>query len=389
MPLDHIREAPTSAGHILAVLRAEGPLTRQELQDRVGLSRVTMVERLDVLNRLHLLRQTGHRASSGGRPAEILAANDVGRTALVADIGVRHATIAVFDLRGNVFAQLHRDLPVGQLPPQETLSYLLTAGRQLLADVGRADSLSAVGLSVPGQIDHESGTTMAPPTMSEWMGIPLREYFSDALSVPVLLENDANALAFGAYCEMGRPDAALVGVKVGTGIGAGMVISGRAHRGETGSAGEIGHIRIEGYELRCDCGRRGCVSAIASGQAVIRQLRATGIRSADDVVRRVRDGHPDAVRVTAAAGRLVGAVLATVVTIVNPRYVRVGGAIGVLPPFLDGLREAVTSNAHTSALDGLSVEACTLGQNTTLGGLAGLVADEMLAPSTIDALARA
>jgi predicted NBD/HSP70 family sugar kinase len=388
MPLDRIREAPTSAGHILAVLRAEGPLTRQELQARVGLSRVTMVERLDVLNRLHLLRQTGYRASSGGRRAEMLAANDVGRTALVADIGRRHVTIAVVDLRGNVFAQQHQNLPVGH-QPTETLSHLLTAGRQLLADVGRADTLSAVGLSVPGQIDHESGTTIAPPAMSEWMRVPLRAYFSDALSVPVLLENDANALAFGAYCEMGRPDAALVGVKVGTGIGAGMVISGRAHRGETGSAGEIGHIRIEGYESRCDCGRRGCVSAIASGQAVIRQLRATGVRSLDDVVRRVHDGHPDAVRATVAAGRLVGTVLATVVTIVNPRYLRLGGAIGVLPPFLDGLREAVMSNAHTSALDGLSVEACTLGQNTTLAGLAGLVADDMLAPSTIDALARA
>src|ERR1700716_3424644 len=163
MPLDHISEAPTSAGHTLAVLRAEGPLTRQELQDRVGLSRVTMVERLDVLSRLHLLRQTGHRASSGGRGAQKTAANDVGRTALVADIGVRHATIAVFDLRGNVFAQLHRDLPVGQLPPPETLSYLLTAGRQLLADVGRADSLSAVGLSGPGQSAHESGTPKGAP----------------------------------------------------------------------------------------------------------------------------------------------------------------------------------------------------------------------------------
>jgi predicted NBD/HSP70 family sugar kinase len=378
---------PTSAGHILAVLRAEGPLTRQELQDRIGLSRATMVERLDLLQRLSLLRQSGYRASSGGRPAEMLAANDTGRTALVADVGQRHATLAVVDLQGNVFAQLHRPLPAGH-PPQETLSFLLATGRRMLAETGRADSLCAVGLSVPGQIDHDQGTTIAPPTMPEWLGSKLREPFSDALSVPVFLENDANALAFGAYCELDRPDAALVGVKVGTGIGAGLVISGRTHRGETASAGEIGHIRIEGNQQRCDCGRRGCVSAIASGQAVIRRLRPTGVRTAEDVVRRVRAGNPAAVEVTAAAGRLVGTVLATVVTIVDPRYLRVGGAIGVLPPFLDSLREAVLANAHTTARDGLDVNTCVLGSNTTLAGVAGLVADEMLAPAAVDALAR-
>jgi predicted NBD/HSP70 family sugar kinase len=375
---------PTSAGHILAVLRAEGPLTRQELQDRIGLSRPTMVERLETLQRLRLIRLTGLRASSGGRPAQMLAANDVGRTALVADVGQRHATIAVVDLRGNVFAQLHRPLPVGHLP-DETLSHLLDTGTELLAETGRAESLCAFGLSVPGQIDHEQGTTIAPPTMPEWTGLRLRERFTDALSVPVFLENDANALSFGAYCDLGRPDAALVGVKVGTGIGAGLVISGRTHRGETASAGEIGHIRIEGHEQRCDCGRRGCVSAIASGQAVIRRLRPTGVRTADDVVRRVRAGNIEAIRVTAAAGRLVGTVLATVVTIVNPRYLRVGGAIGVLPPFLNSLREAVLANAHTSALDGIDVDACLLGVNTTLAGVAGLVADEMLAPAAVDA----
>ncbi|WP_158888757.1 ROK family protein [Amycolatopsis anabasis] len=392
MPLEHSRNiaatAATSPGHILAVLRAEGPMTRQELQDRVGLSRVTMVERLDLLQRLDLLRPSGHRASSGGRPAEVLAANDLGRTALVADIGQTHATLAVVDLRGTILGQAEQPLPARH-HPAETLPPLLELGRRLLAESGRADSLCAVGLSIPGQLDHERGTTIAPPTMPGWTGVPLREPFGDALNVPVVLENDANALAFGSYCAMGRPAAALVGVKVGTGIGAGVVISGRTHRGETGCAGEIGHIRIEGNEERCDCGRRGCVSALASGRAVIRRLRSSGVRSAADVLRRVRDGDAEAVATTADAGRLVGTVLATVVTIVNPRYVRVGGAIGVLPPFLEGLAEVVRAHAHTSALDGLSIEACALGENTTLAGLAGLVADEMLSPATVDAQARA
>lgn len=377
--------ATTSPGHVLAVLRAHGPMTRQELQDRVGISRVTMVERLDALGRLGLLRQAGYRASSGGRPAETLTVDDVGRTALVAEIGQSHATLAVTDLRGTVLAQSEHPMPPRE-PPVDALARLLDAGTRLLAESGTRANLCAVGLSVPGQLDHARGTTIAPPTMPGWTGVDLRAGFATALGVPVVLENDANALAFGAYCALGRPESALVGVKVGTGIGAGMVISGRVHRGETGCAGEIGHIRIEGDDRRCDCGRRGCVSAIASGRAVVRDLRPHGVRSASDVVRRVRAGDPVAVRAVADAGRLVGTVLATVVTIVNPRLVRIGGAIGVLDPFVAGLREIVDAGAHTSAVDGLSVEACAGGESTTLTGLAGLVADEVFSPSSVDAM---
>lgn len=105
----------------------------------------------------------------------------------------------------------------------------------------------------------------------------------------------------------------------------------------------------------------------------------------DDVVRRVEAGREDAVRATAEAGRLVGTVLATVVTIVNPRHVRVGGAIGVLPPFLEALRRTVESNAHASALRGLDVGASRLGENGAFVGLAGLVADSVFEPAAVDA----
>nr|WP_228714262.1 MULTISPECIES: ROK family transcriptional regulator [Prauserella] len=377
--------SPTSPGRVLGVLRAEGPLTRQELQERVGLSRVTMVERLDVLRRLGLVRASGHRESSGGRRAEVLEVNDTGRTALVADLGQSHATLAVTDLRGTVFARDDHRLPVRH-SPQEVVPVLLDAGRDLLNRTDRADTLCAMALSVPGQIDHERGVTVAPPTMPDWNGKPLREPFAEAFGVPVLLENDANALALGDYYAMGRPDSALIGVKVGTGIGAGVVISGRIHRGESGSAGEIGHMRIEGSEQRCSCGRRGCVAASASGQALTRDLRSTGVRTLADVVRRVGEGRGDAVRAAAEAGRLVGTVVATMVTIVNPRYVRVGGAIGVLPPFLEALRRTVEANAHASALRNLDIEPSQLGENGAFVGLAGLVADEMLSPATVDAM---
>src|SRR5690606_7971763 len=375
---------PTSPGHVLGVLRAAGPLTRQELQERVGVSRATMVERLDVLRRAGLLRRVGHRESSGGRRAELLAVNDTGHTALVADLGQSHATLAVVDLRGTVFARADHELSPHD-SPQETLSRLVETGKSLITDSGKAETLCAVGLSVPGQIDHDEGVTAAPWSMREWDGVRLRDPFKEAFDVPVLLENDANALAMAEYYAMGRPEATMVGVKVGTGIGAGVVIAGRPHRGETGAAGEIGHMRIEGGDRRCVCGRRGCVAAEASGRALVRMLRSKGVRSVNDVVRWVEEGRAEAVDAVSAAGRLVGTVLATVVTIVNPRYVRLGGAIGVLPPFVEALRRTVEANAHTSALRKLDIAASQLGDRGVLVGMSGLVADEMLSPARVDA----
>lgn len=370
------------------MLRADGPLTRQELQERVGVSRATMVERLDALRRAGLLCRAGHRESSGGRRAELLAVNDTGHAALVADLGQSHATLAVVDLRGTVFARTELRLSSSDCP-KKTLSTLVETGSSLLEASGKREELCAVGLSVPGQVDHAEGVTVAPWSMRQWSGVRLRGPFADAFGVPVLLENDANALALADYYAMGRPDATMVGVKVGTGIGAGVVIAGRPHRGETGSAGEIGHMRIEGSDKRCACGRRGCVAAEASGQALVRALRPHGARSVSDVVRWAKEGRAEAVDAVSAAGRLVGTVLATVVTIVNPRYVRLGGAVGVLTPFVEALRMTVESNAHTSALRKLDIAATSLGDQGMLVGLSGLVADEMLSPARVDALSGA
>lgn len=375
-----------SPGNVLAVLRDRGPLTRQELQILLGLSRATLVERIDTLHRLRLVRSAGRRASSGGRRAELLEADRTSRVAVVADLGASHATVAVADLSGAVLTTHTERLPSGH-EPGHVLPWLLDTARRQLAETGRAADLAAVGLATPGQIDQETGVSIMPPTMLAWRDQPLRETFEDGLGVAVQLENDANALAYGEYLAAGDLRSTVLGVSVGTGIGAGVVIAGQPHRGATGCAGEIGHIRIEGHDERCACGRRGCVAALASGKALVRQLRAEGARSLPDVVRRVEAGEPRAVALATDAGRLVGTVLATVVTILNPHLVRVGGEIGRLAPFRTGLAETVGQQAHEVAARGLDVGPAVLGDRAPLVGMAGLAAEAVFSPAAIDQLA--
>lgn len=382
------RSRASSAGYLLGVLREQGPLTRQELQAEFGLSRVTLVERIAALDRLGLLRRAGHRESSGGRRAELLAVDEEGRTALVADIGISHASIAVADLRTRILCARQIRLPARHRP-QQTIPQVIEIGRELLAEAGRPADLCGMGVSVPGQIDHEQGITIAPPPLHAWNDLPLREDFRAAFGVPVLLENDANALTFGEYLALRDRDArdrtaTVLGVKVGTAIGTGVVVGGSVYQGMTGSAGEIGHIKIEGRDEPCTCGRRGCVAAIASGRALLQQLRPAGARSLEDVRRQIVDRDPHAVDAAAEAGRLVGTVLATVVSILNPRHVRVGGLIGALPPFVAAVRQTIHEQAHPVALHGLDIQPATRPGCSALVGLAGLVADSVFSPSTVD-----
>lgn len=378
--------AAATPGGVFAVLRQAGPLTREQLRERLGLSRATVVERLETLQRLRLVRTVGRRASSGGRRAELLAADEASRVAVVGDIGAGHATVAVSDLRGELLATRSRRLPIGH-HPREVLRWLLDTARDQLADTGRLGDLAAAGLSVPGQVDQVAGVSTVPPTMPAWRDWPLRDLLTDGLGVAVQLDNDANALAYGESLAAGAKDSTLLGVSVGVGIGAGVVIGGRPHRGATGCAGEIGHIKIEGRQERCDCGRRGCVAALASGRALVRELRGDGARVLADVVRKIDAADPRATELATTAGRRLGTVLATVVTILNPNLVRVGGDLGGLQPFLAGLGETLTSQAHEVAARGLDVGPAVLGARAPLIGMAGLAAEAVFAPAAVDRLA--
>ena len=195
---------------------------------------------------------------------------------MVVWLGASHVSVGVVDLAGTVLVEHTERLPLGHEPSARAAVAARHRPPAAVRRLGRGADLAAVGLAVPGQIDQATGISIMPPTMAAWRDQPLRDTFADGLGVDVQLENDANALAYGEYLASGSRQATVLGVAVGTGIGAGVVIGGSVHRGATGCAGEIGHIRIEHRDERCGCGRRGCVAALASGTALVRQLRADG-----------------------------------------------------------------------------------------------------------------
>lgn len=259
----------------------------------------------------------------------------------------------------------------------------------------RPDEVCGIGLAVPGPVDSETGRVVQPPIMPGWDGYDIRSRLARAFTehtgegararpVPVLVDNDANLMAYGEQ-RTGHPDcSAFVLVKVSTGIGAGVVVDGSIFRGVDGGAGDIGHIRV-GAEALCRCGSYGCLAAVASGGAVARRLAESGVpaSSGSDVRDLLAAGHPEAAALAREAGRRVGDVLATVVTLLNPGVLMIAGDLAGTA-FLTGVRELLYQRALPRSTAHLDVVTSRLGERAALVGAGALVVEHLYAPERVE-----
>ncbi|MFD5816493.1 ROK family protein [Streptomyces sp. NPDC127038] len=383
-----------SAGELLELVRSGRATTRGALQRATGLSRATVGQRLDRLFRAGWLREgAGGPVDSplGGRPSITLEFDDEHAVVLAADLDTRHGRAAVLTLTGEILAEHAGPLVIDD-GPEAVLGELGRWFAELAAKSGRgADAVCGIGVAVPGPVDSETGRVVQPPIMPGWDGYDIRGRLGRAFAehagtgagtpgVPVLVDNDANLMAYGEQ-RSGYPDcSAFALVKVSTGIGAGMVVGGTVYRGIDGGAGDIGHIRV-GADALCRCGSYGCLAAVASGGAVARRLAEAGVPAASgsDVRALLAAGHPEATALAREAGRQVGDVLATVVTLLNPGVLMIAGDLAGTP-FLTGVRELLYQRALPRSTAHLDVVTSRLGERAGLVGAGALVVEHLYAP---------
>ncbi|MEH0423213.1 ROK family protein [Streptomyces sp. B21-083] len=391
--------AQASAGDLLELVRSGRATTRGALQQVTGLSRATVGHRLDRLFRAGWLREGASGpvdSPLGGRPSITLEFDDAHAVVLAADLDTRHARAAVLTLTGELLAEHSGTLAVDD-GPDVVLGELGRWFAELLTKAGhRPSEVCGIGLAVPGPVDTDTGRVVQPPIMPGWDGYDIRtrlaRVFAEhtgeptAVRVPVLVDNDANLMAYGEQ-RTGHPDcSAFVLVKVSTGIGAGVVVGGSVFRGTDGGAGDIGHIRVpQGAEALCRCGSYGCLAAVASGGAVARRLAEAGVPAASgsDVRDLLAAGHPEAVALAREAGRSVGDVLATVVTLLNPGVLMIAGDLAGTP-FLTGVRELLYQRALPRSTAHLDVVTSRLGERAGLVGAGAMVVEYLYAPERVE-----
>lgn len=382
--------APTpGAGEIFQILRDGTARTKAELAALTGLARSTVSTRVDALLATGLLAPAGEAASTGGRPPAQVAFNPRAGVILAIDLGATHATIAVADLAGTLLAtETHpQDIAAG---PETVLDAVLVAGAALLMSAGGGVAqLAGVGIGVPGPVEHETGRPTNPPIMPGWDRFDIPAHVHRTFEVPVLVDNDVNILALGEQALSWPAVADLVFVKVSTGIGSGIISGGELQRGAQGSAGDLGHVQVpfSRDSPRAPEDERD-LEAIASGSAIAADLRAAGIDAPDGaaVVELVRSGHPAAIDAVRQAGREVGEVLATVVNLLNPSVIVIGGSVSRAGEhLLAGVREVVYRRSIPLATQHLGIVQSRAGSTAGVLGAAIMVTQRVLSPAAVDA----
>jgi len=384
---DYAQPMPTGPGDVFELIRRGRASTRGEILDATGLSRMTVSQRVDALLEERLIIEGPTGEPTGGRRPRSLSFNATHSLTLAAAVDTTHARVALTDLSGRILASREIGVAV-EHGPSTTLDAIASATGQLLEATSTGiDRVCGMGVSIPGPVDPETGRPSQPPIMPRWDAYPIVDHLQVTLpGVPVLTANDADAAAVGEHA-VGFPHArALCLVKVSTGIGTGIVIDGRAYRGADGGAGDIGHVRLHADVADiCQCGATGCLAAVAGGRAVARRLTELGVpaRSGRDVGRLLADGDSVAAQVTQDAGRLVGEVMATVVCLLNPEVVLIGGALASAP-LLAGIRETLYQMALPRATRHMTLQLGTLGDDAAVVGLTRLVVDHEFSPSVVN-----
>ncbi len=367
-----------------------GGTSRAVLSERLAFSKSKANSLVASLLDTGMLQEIGLQDSTGGRRAEHLHLNAEMGVLVGIDLGATSMDVAILRPDLTVLAQ-HAEATDVRSGPGVVLARVRVLMRELLTRCGFAPrQVLAIGMGVPGPVDFASGQLVNPPLMPDWDGFSIRDYLREDYAAPVFVDNDVNLMALGELWRLQRGLQNFVVIKVGTGIGCGIVCHGEVYRGANGSAGDVGHISVDVNGPRCHCGNLGCVEVMAAGPAIARMateaaqagesavlaecLQARGSITPEDVGQASRNGDAAANGIVQRAGSLLGQMLASVVNFFNPSHVFIGGGITRMGPlFLAAVRQSIYHRSLALSTRHLEI------QYTPLAGQAGLIGAGALA----------
>ncbi len=364
-------------------------ISRAQIAQAIGVSRSTVSAIVDELMLGGLVLERGVGVSRGGRRPIVLEINPQAGRVVGVDLGATHASLVVADMQGRMLAEGEAPLDITAGPERcfDRVDELLQA---CLRDAG--DDLAnvrAMGVGVPGPVIAADGIVSAPPIMPGWDAYPIRQHLGDRWHKPVSLNNDADLGALGEWTfGAGRGVSHLAYIKIATGIGSGLLLNGHIYRGVRGTAGEIGHVTIHEDGPPCSCGNYGCLEAMAGGRAIGQRATlvvAAGQRTmlaninhgreitARDVAEAARRGDLVSQQLLNDAGKHIGSALSSLINLLNPELVLLGGGVTGAGDFLlNPIRQAVRERTMSASLQATRIELAALGRRSSALGAAAL-----------------
>jgi predicted NBD/HSP70 family sugar kinase len=374
----HQQTRAYNAALVLRALYDHGPISRADVARLSGLTRTTVGDLIAELLEEGLAREVGRGPSTGGKAPILVELVDGARHVVGLDLGEHVFRGAIVDLRGQVQRVVER--PVTGLDGDAALAVVYEL-IDTLVEAGR-ETLLGIGVGTPGIVDATTGTIRRAVNL-KWQDLPLGDLLRERYRVPVRIANDSRAAALAIQLFSGRRSGNLVAIKVGRGIGAGVVLGGELFHGDGFGAGEIGHLVVEEDGAECRCGRFGCLETVASSRAI--EQRTTEAKGAateltlDEVRAALEAGDEDARRVVLAAGRYLGQAIAGVIGVLDVEDIALHGSVTELgAPWLDAVRDE--ARRRTLALTGRRVAieiAPPIGDLVVMGASALLLTAEL------------
>jgi predicted NBD/HSP70 family sugar kinase len=331
---------------LLQLLFRSGPASRADLARTTGMSRPAVSDVVGELLAEGLLSEEAAPTTGRvGKPPVTLRLNDSAHAIIAVDLSQSGSIkAAVVDLAGRVGASVSHEL--GDRRGAEALADVHDLVRECLASAGTP--VLGIGIGSPGVVD-ENGVVLDAPNLG-WTDVPLAAGLSEELGVPVFVANDANAAVLGEHTFGRAGEGGLMLLRVGTGVGAGLVLEGALLHGHRGAAGEIGHVVVDPDGAQCACGRRGCLETV---------LAVPALEQASDL---------------ASVGEQLGAALAPVVATLNLHELVLSGPGAYLDgPLLDATARTIRERTMPVTGEELVVRTSALGQDVVLVGAAVLV----------------
>jgi len=369
------------------VTQVVGSITRAEIIHLTKLSAPTVSSLVNVLISSDFVKEGGIGMSSGGRKPVVLEFNYEARKVLGVDMGATHITIIVMNLKGEVNRRFSCHMDVVS-KPAETLNTIRTGIENIMSESGLTESdLLGIGYTVPAPLENETTGEFITHYMPAWKNIRCIETVREVIKdVPVYFENDANVAALAEQwwgCGLGYDN--LVYIKLGTGVGSGLIINGSVYKGFSGTAGEIGHTTIEADGRSCRCGNRGCLESYIGMQGILSDGRRALMNDPswaghlDDldvkgVVKAAREGNIECEKIITTAGWYLGIGLANIINLFNPGLLILGGDLAEAGQMLlDPARQSLVERTvgFNTRTDNLVIG--ELGSNAVAIGAATLV----------------
>ncbi|MEC3850109.1 transcriptional repressor XylR [Bacillus velezensis] len=363
---------------LLNEILKNSPISRAKLSEMTGLNKSTVSSQVNTLMKENLVFEIGQGQSSGGRRPVMLVFNKKAGYSVGIDVGVDYINGILTDLEGTIVLDQHHHLECNS--PEITKDILIEMIHHFIANMPQSPyGLIGIGICVPGLIDKNQKIVFAPN--SNWRDIDLKSFIQKKFNVPVFIENEANAGAYGEKVfGAAKNHDNMIYASIGTGIGIGVIINNDLYRGVGGFSGEMGHMTIDFNGPKCSCGNRGCWELYASEKALIKSLQTKEKKvSTQDIIDLAHLNDVGTLHALQNFGFYLGIGLTNILNTFNPQAIILRNSIIESHPMvLHSIKSEVSSRVYSHLDNSYELLPSFLGKNAPALGMSSIVIDHFL-----------